>query len=198
MLRAPTRGAPRRPRGRSGFTFVEMVVTLAILLLLAAVLLPQVIQRLGQGEAATLATDMDALSDAMRAFRSDVGRYPQRLSYLSSPIGVGAKDSCSGNIPDPGTWKGPYLDRNISASEGLRAGTIIIQDSIGRSPANAVLGPFGILTMRAAPVDRAVADQLEKAFDGDGDLGSGNIRWSEDSPGTGSGTLSFSVPARGC
>ena len=187
-------------RGRgasSGMTLVEVVVGMTIVALLAAVLVPQVLGRLGGGQAAALVTNFDGLRRALLAFRGDTGRYPQRLSLLSTPIVVGSEDACGAPIPDPGTWKGPYLDRAITPAAGIPVGSATIADSLRRDPGSATIAnPVGTLTIAVARVDHDVASQVEASFDGDGNLGAGTVQWS--ATGDGQGELRYALVIRGC
>lgn len=195
MLTGPS---VRGRRGRRGFTFMEMVVALVILIVLAGVVTPQVVQRLSHGEAATLASNLRHLSDAMLAFRGDVGRYPARLSSLSGALTAGSLDTCGGAFPDPAVWKGPYLTRPISGSGLFSGGGIVIQDQVVRTPVGGAGSRLATLSVEALSVERPVAVRLEAAFDGDANFGAGSIRWSESPAGSNSGKLSFDIPVRGC
>ena len=187
----------RRRLACSGVTLVEVVVGMTIVAILAAVLVPQVIGRLSGGQAAALVTNIDALREAILAFRGDTGRYPQRLSLLATPIVASSEDTCGAPIPSPGSWKGPYLDRAITPAAGIPVGSAIIADSLRRSPAAATsTNLVGTLTIAVAHVDEAVASQIEASVDGNGNLGAGTIRWS--ATGGGLGELRYDLVIRGC
>jgi general secretion pathway protein G len=181
-------------RDRSGFTLLELVVALAVMTILLGAVAPEVIRRLTQGQSATLATDLRALDTAIRGYQSDTGRLPRRLSYLASPPPAGARDACDGALPATAPWRGPYLSRTIGPT-GLQAAGAVIADLLVREPATATSTRYGTLSVSAYGVDRDVADDLEAAFDGDGDPRGGTIRWEPDGD---SGTLRYVMPVRGC
>lgn len=175
---------------RRGFTLIEVLVVLAVLVALAAVILPQMAGRARGGTTGALASGLTSLSDAVGAFRADVRRYPSSLVHLTTPPVVGAVDACGGSIPAQllQQWQGPYLQRPFAAS-GLPAGTALILPTVTRSA-----GTVAELTLRAVHVDADRAAELDAAFDGDGDLAAGAIRWSP----AGDDTLRYVIPVRGC
>lgn len=182
--------------GRSaGFTLVELLVGLLILGLVAGAMVPQVVSRLRQGEAAALAQNLSSLSAATYAFQRDLGRFPRQLEHLATPP-ASAQSSCQTNLTNLSEWKGPYLARQIP-STGLVAGRYVISNILRRVPANITSTVHGLLYLDVTGVDREVAEELEDAFDGNADPSSGTILWSG-SGSAGTGTLSYAMPVRGC
>jgi prepilin-type N-terminal cleavage/methylation domain-containing protein len=185
-------------RSRSGFTMVEIVTVLAIMALLAAVVVPQILQRIGEGKGAALARTLSAVSDAAIEYRADVRRYPTHLRFLSTAPTAGTKDLCNQTVPTTflAAWGGPYVKTPFTTS-GVPVGDATVRDSLELDP----VGPYttstnGSLVVVALNVDSTVAVQLEKAFDGNSTFGSGTIRFT---PGLAkTGTLKFAIPVRGC
>ena len=94
--------APARPgAGReAGFTLVELLVVLVILVLVASIIGPRVIGYLGGARSKTAHVQIESMVTAMELFRIDAGRYPtsaEGLEALVKPVG---------SIPG---WNGPYL-----------------------------------------------------------------------------------------
>jgi general secretion pathway protein G len=94
------RNTARRRAGEGGFTLVELLVVLVILVLLASIIGPRVIGYLGSSRAKTAHIQIESLVTAMELFHIDVGRYP------SSTEGLAALVKSPGNITG---WNGPYL-----------------------------------------------------------------------------------------
>ena len=85
-----------------GFTLIELMVVLVILGLLAALVAPRVLNRLGQSKQKIARTQIEMLSSALDQFKLDTGRYPTTEEGLEALI------------KDPGVpgWNGPYLKKN--------------------------------------------------------------------------------------
>ena len=87
--------------GKRGFTLIELMVVLLILGLLAALVAPKVLNRLGQSKQKIAKTQIEMLSSALDQFKLDVGRYPTTEEGLKALI------------ENPGVqgWNGPYLKK---------------------------------------------------------------------------------------
>lgn len=94
--------ARRRAKGESGFTLVELLVVLVILVLLASIIGPRVIGYLGSSRSKTAHVQVESLVTAMELFHIDVGRYPTSSEGLQSLV------KPAGNVPG---WNGPYLSK---------------------------------------------------------------------------------------
>lgn len=120
----PNLSESRRRSERRGFTLAEVLVTLAIIAIMAAVLLPALNSQISKGEVGRLASDLTNIQTAAQAFLSDVHRYPQTTAELTTTA-TGGLDINGVAIPSTLTakWKGPYLSRDVLASTGS-GGTI--------------------------------------------------------------------------
>lgn len=91
----------RQRRGERGFTLVELLIVLTILVLLASIVGPRVISYLGSSKTKTAKVQIESLGAALQLYRIDNGRIPttsEGLKALVEPAGVS-------------TWNGPYLSR---------------------------------------------------------------------------------------
>lgn len=112
-----------RGNRRSGFTLPEVLVTVAIVAVLAAIVVPTVTSQLGKGDAPALQSSIGSLRTGITAFVSDVRKFPRRLSHLGNSIS--ASDSALG-LSTYGSgaskWKGPYTSFNLTSGDSILLG----------------------------------------------------------------------------
>ena len=97
-------GAADCLRQAHGFTLIELLVVVIILGLLAALVGPRLLGRVGQSKQAAARVQIELLGAALDHFRLDVGRYPTTQDGLEALQG------------DPGGtsgWSGPYLKKAV-------------------------------------------------------------------------------------
>ena len=89
---------------KNGFTLIELLVVVAILALLAGIVGPQVMKRLGDSKTKAAKIQIEELSAALEMYKIDTNVYPtteQTLQALvQQPAGVDG-------------WNGPYLRKNF-------------------------------------------------------------------------------------
>lgn len=94
---------PRLPRkSESGFTLVELLVVLVILVLLASVIGPRVIGYLGSSRTKTAQIQIESLVTSLELYHIDVGRYPTTSEGLNSLVKAPSKAA---------GWNGPYVTK---------------------------------------------------------------------------------------
>lgn len=87
-------------RSRAGFTFVEILLVVVIIMILASMVLPRFVGRSEQARQAAASADINAsIATALDMFELDNGQYPDKLDDLLT------KPSYAAN------WNGPYLKK---------------------------------------------------------------------------------------
>ena len=104
MSRRTSSNQRRKPgAGEAGFTLVELLVVLVILVLLASIIGPRVIGYLGSSRSKTAKVQIEGLTTSLELFHIDVGRYP------TTPEGLEVLVKKPDRIPG---WNGPYISKN--------------------------------------------------------------------------------------
>jgi prepilin-type N-terminal cleavage/methylation domain-containing protein len=95
---------------RRGFTLAEVLVTVTIVAVLAAVMVPAVINQVAKGDVPSVAQDMDGIRSAITTFAADVRRFPHSLSQLGGTTLPAASNDISGVQfgGDAAQYRGPY------------------------------------------------------------------------------------------
>jgi len=105
---------------RPGLTLPEVLVTLAIIAVVAAVLVPALTSQLTKGDAGRVSEDLKAVQTGIQTFVSDVRRYPKTINQLSNTITLAEADlvtSTSYTARHVSRWRGPYFVRDIKTAD---------------------------------------------------------------------------------
>jgi general secretion pathway protein G len=97
--RARRAGAVQR-----GFTLIELMVVLVIIGMLAALIVPNVLQRADEARVTAARTDVNSIMQALKLYRLDNQRYPSAEQGLQALV----SKPTAGTIPPH--WK-PYMDK---------------------------------------------------------------------------------------
>ena len=93
-------------RKQKAFTLIEVLVVVVILGILAAIVVPRVMDRPDEAKRVAAKADIGAIGQALKLYRLDNGFYP------STDQGLAALVQRPSTQPVPGNWKqGGYLDR---------------------------------------------------------------------------------------
>jgi prepilin-type N-terminal cleavage/methylation domain-containing protein len=190
---------------RRGFTLPEVLVTITIIAVLAAVVVPAVLNQVSKGDTAALAGDVGALRTAITNFTTDTRHYPRTIGDLIAKPASTDLDIL-GNQYGPAAiaaWKGPYFPTSQSVTGtgtyaltayNLTLDNVLVPPSAGNS--NFITLSFG--GTGATPTTVATMDRLFDAGNGvipagtgtgcnstTGTTGNttGNIQWTESASG---------------
>ena len=127
---------------KTGFTLVELLVTLILLGLLTAVVFPVVVQQIDDAEPTKVANDLANIRTGTEVFRLNVRpRYPGDLEDLVHEIDAAEDDDITGTAfgsNNVNAWQGPYIDAALTEDADGTAGTT------GQQTGNAILTGFDL------------------------------------------------------
>lgn len=90
-------------KDRRGFTLIELLVVITILGLLAVLVVPKMMGRVGPAKQKAALAQIELFGTALDTFRLDAGRYPTTAEGLQA---LRANPGVDG-------WNGPYLQKEI-------------------------------------------------------------------------------------
>ena len=91
----------RRRRTRKAFTLIEFIVVMTIIGILAALIVPRFVGRIGGAKQAVAKQKIAVLEAKVLEFQADCGRFP------SAQEGLQALLQAPSDVSD--SWKGPYV-----------------------------------------------------------------------------------------
>ncbi len=109
LIYAPTRRLDQGRRGENaeaGLTLIEMIVVLAIIALIAALIVPNIIGRPDQARVTVADADLRTISASLKVYRLDNSAYP------TTEQGLAALVKRPTTRPEPRVWPdGGYLEQ---------------------------------------------------------------------------------------
>jgi len=102
-----------RPTARRGFSLIEIMIALAILVAVGAIVFVNFAPQKDEADRRIALTQIDGFVDALELFRNDLGRFPSEEEGLSVLWNKGALEE----EDDEAKWNGPYM-RQPSPEDG--------------------------------------------------------------------------------
>lgn len=193
---------PSNRTRRAGFTLPEVLVTVAIVAILAAVVVPTVTNQISKGDDSNLTSNVASLRTGITAFVSDVRKFPSRLQHLLNQP-VATDDDITGG--DYGAlavsrWRGPYQTGSLLAAAATPQDSVqiglaylldVLVDTAFAAPNTGYLG----VTL-AGVSSAAVAAHIDSLIDGGTGQTAGNLQWAGVAPAVTNNRLTLLLMGR--
>jgi prepilin-type N-terminal cleavage/methylation domain-containing protein len=175
---------------RGGFTLPEVLVTVAIVAVLAAVVVPTVTQQISKGDDTNFQTNIATLRTGMTAFVSDVRKFPSRLQNIFNPIADADLDLDADvfGAAAAARWRGPYqaggmIAHNATArTDSLNFQLAFAIDSLTERDASFAAGDGYLTLILGGVATTAAAERIDSLIDNNDGNNAGNLRWTGDPP----------------
>lgn len=163
---------------KPGFTLPEVLVTVAIVAVLAAIVVPTVTSQITKGDEANFQTGTTNLRTGITAFVSDTRRWPGRVSDLFNAPAAADLDlfGVAYGAPTVGRWKGPYVSGALQPTDSLFVALAYVQDALLDSTLAAGTGGFVIASLSGVTT-QASAARLDTLIDGSTGFDAGVLQW---------------------
>lgn len=124
------------PQSRRAITLIEILLVVAIMLVLASMVVPQLVNRQEQANIDATKLSIEGIAQSLKIYALDHdGQYPNNALGLRALIDPSDGDS---------QWRGPYLERNPNDAWG-REFQYVFNATSSRVPFNIVsAGPDGV------------------------------------------------------
>lgn len=181
-----------RLTNRRGFTLGEVLVTVAIIAVLAAVVIPAVTSQISKGDQGRVQSDLQSVRAGVQQFVADVRRYPKSLGQLVV-VPTTSQGALSPTVnyttQELERWRGPYLNKDSTAAGStgyaLRLGfgspafkfdTLTVGTTGVFTPATPGVGDVQYMVLTIPGMDQTTAQALDATMD-DGNVTTGSVRW---------------------
>src|SRR4051812_34157635 len=172
---------------RRGFTLPEILVSISLVAVLAAVVVPTIASQVKKGDPTRMGNEFMAIRGAGEQFLADVRKYPASLGQLSHPITTSMTPLTGTSLANYGTaevarWRGPYLSKDSTSAAitgyGLAMTTKFDTVTLALSGSSSAAGQkYMVLSIGMANGnDSLAALEVDRQFD-DGSLLTGTIRY---------------------
>lgn len=205
MMQSPERLVPYGRSRRAGFSLVEVLVTIAIVVALAVVVTPNIVGARDSERVITAERWLTDLRNAIHnpdmrrgSFRNDIGAYPGALEHLTREIQTSDWTSCGVSytpgdvIPDK--WQGSYLNRVVGPA-GFPIGIGTVRNELTRDDPSTVKN--SILRIYVDDVIIEDATALDERIDLSDGRASGAVQWG-DQDAESFVTVEYLMNVRGC
>lgn len=124
-------------RSQAGFSIIEVLIALSVLMLILAVGVPAANQIRNDNRAGAIFNTLDRLREACERHHADTGKMAVEFSPTHNGESYSAPRYHTLSIASRHAgWKGPYLARPLTVADNPFGGPVYLQNNLSSSPAN--------------------------------------------------------------
>jgi len=163
----------KKHRTDVGFSLIEVIVAVSILVILAGIAIPVVSKQVEKAKSGNILTLADTLRSACERYKSDTGEYA--TEYSEKSYTASKYHQLSLKQTSPTGWDGPYIDHPLTRGDNPYDGECYMYANLtGGSikPNGFDLTGSGTVTHTGdgnfigfAGIPESVAEKVDKAFD---------------------------------
>jgi general secretion pathway protein G len=129
-------------RRTTGFTLIELIVTIAILTILAGVLVPAVGNYTDKSKKAKVASELKLLANAFSTYQTDCAAWPGNtdiVTVTTTSYAITGMPCMFVNTFTKTGWDGPYLAKGVMVAGAMNVATAAVPPAAG----SGLLDPWG-------------------------------------------------------
>ena len=177
---------------RRAFTLAEVLVSIGIVAILTAAILPTIRGRLQDAYEDAIVEEFTNIASSVNAYRQDVGKFPPQLRYLSAlPASPAPTDGCGSNTlsaTQQTNWRGPYITRSIPAvSAYVLAQKDTVYNALNYSYSTTAVA------VEVHGADTLTAHNVDLKIDGQAANNAGSLQWAVNGTAT---IMYFLIPRK--
>lgn len=183
----------RSRRTRAGFTLPEVLVTIAIVSVLAAIVVPTVTSQIGKGDDSRFESSITNVRTGITAFVSDTRRFPRRVSHLFNGI-TGQNDlfGAAYGATVAGRWRGPYVSGALALNDSLPMSLAFMRDSLVDSSLVAGTSGYVIASLMGVTTQTQAA-RLDTLIDAGNGFDAGILQWTPNAGAIATGAVKLQL-----
>lgn len=185
---------------RKGFTLVEILVTVIVIGVLAAVVVPAITQQVSSGDPARIVQDIQGIGSGIERFKVEVRpKFPSDIEDLANAISSTDDKSIDGALfvaADVSRWNGPYIESPTAITGTAASSSAWAPTGFAASIMNGLVLCSGLeeisgcnpergdyVAIRFGPLTSAQFELVNKVVDGtetagsSGSFGKGKLRF---------------------